>query len=156
MTGRVAPAGDDVRVPSLLDRLPPRFRDVPNVGAHSPGAPGVRGIARGANCQLYAYAVLRALGWAVPPLRSSELWADTEATAGGDAEPQPLDLMLFGATDDPFGAHVGLYEGDGRVLHLCEEVGRPVVWTLAEFAARPRYAHVWVKRPGVRVAQSSS
>ena len=29
--------------------------------------------------------------------------------------------------------------GPGRVAHLCKEVGRPAVWPLDEFAARPRY-----------------
>ncbi|GHF21315.1 hypothetical protein GCM10017786_64090 [Amycolatopsis deserti] len=40
-------------------------------------------------------------------------------------EPAPLDLALFNHTADPFGAHVGVWTDDDRVLHLCAEVGRP-------------------------------
>ena len=39
----------------------------------------------------------------------------------------------------PFGSHVAVYLGDGRAVHLYAEVGKPVVWTLDEFAQRPRY-----------------
>jgi hypothetical protein len=52
---------------------------------------------------------------------------------------QPLDLVLFNATDDAYGAHVGVWVNGGRVLHLCAEVGRPAVWETKEFAARGRY-----------------
>ncbi|MEU7410025.1 MULTISPECIES: hydrolase [Streptomyces] len=96
------------------------------------------GLERGANCQLFAYEVLRHFGLAVPALRSSELWADTQSTARVPVA-QPLDLMLFNATDDAYGAHVGVMVGEGRVLHLCAEAGRPAVWGMTEFATRRRY-----------------
>ena len=53
--------------------------------------------------------------------------------------PAPLDLLLFSPNDDPYGAHVGVFVGDDRVLHLCAEVGLPAVWRLADFAERERY-----------------
>ncbi|ANS69720.1 hypothetical protein SLINC_7496 [Streptomyces lincolnensis] len=28
---------------------------------------------------------------------------------------------------------------EGRVLHLCAEIGRPVVWEMTEFVKRQRY-----------------
>ncbi|MFD4878152.1 hydrolase [Streptomyces sp. NPDC058420] len=96
------------------------------------------GLGAGANCQLFAYEVLRYFGLAVPEMRSSELWADTEATTRV-AVARPLDLVLFNADDEAYGAHVGVWVDDGRVLHLCAEVGRPVVWEMGEFAARRRY-----------------
>jgi murein DD-endopeptidase / murein LD-carboxypeptidase len=34
----------------------------------------------GANCQVFAYAILQHFGIAIPPLRSSDLWADTTFT----------------------------------------------------------------------------
>ena len=40
----------------------------------------------------------------------------------------PLDLLLFTPAGDPYGAHVGLYSGEGQVLHLAKSVGRPAVW----------------------------
>lgn len=133
----------------LLDQLPAAFWIVPYRGSRFPGSPSVAarpGLAMGANCQPFAYEVLRHFGFAPPPLRSSELWADTQATVRVPVA-QPLDLLLFNATDDAYGAHVGLWVDEGRVLHLCAEAGRPAVWETAEFAARPRYrVLVGVKR----------
>ncbi|GHD87810.1 hydrolase [Streptomyces naganishii] len=126
---------------TLLDHLPPTLRTVAHAGSRYPGSPAVAArpdLAAGANCQLYAYAVLRHFGLAAPPLRSSDLWADTRATVPV-ARPRSLDLLLFGPTKDPYGAHVGVWAGADQVLHLCAEVGRPAVWGLAEFAARERY-----------------
>jgi hypothetical protein len=48
--------------------------------------------------------------------------------------------VLFNATSDPFSAHVGIWMATDEILHLCHEVGRPAAWSLATFAARPRYA----------------
>lgn len=95
-------------------------------------------LEEGANCQLFAYEVLRHFGLAAPALRSSELWADTQTTARVLVA-QPLDLVLFNATEDAYGAHVGVWVNEGRVLHLCAEIGRPAVWETTEFAARERY-----------------
>ncbi|MEU3984423.1 hydrolase [Streptomyces sp. NPDC026672] len=125
----------------LLDRLSPGMLCVPYVGARYPGSRAVAetpGVERGANCQLFAYAVLAHFGLSVPPLRSSELWTDTASTVRVRAA-GPLDLLLFNATDDPYGAHVGVRLHEDRVLHLCAEAGRPAVWPLAEFARRERY-----------------
>lgn len=148
-----------------LSRLPEALRKVTYSGARHPGAgtpeclsharhgpAGAAGppvpdtfadLAGGANCQRYAYAVLRHFGLLVPPLRSAELWADDRATRRA-GRPRPLDLVLFDggpATGRPpgYGAHVGVHLGPDQVLHLCREAGRPVVWRYADFAARPRY-----------------
>jgi hypothetical protein len=91
-----------------------------------------------ANCQAFAYAVLAAHGFRVAPLRSDELWVDDTWTARAGS-PSPLDLVLFNATEDPFGAHVGVVVDASRVLHLNKEVGAPVVWEWADFACRSRY-----------------
>ncbi|RMB84858.1 hydrolase [Streptomyces shenzhenensis] len=125
----------------LLHQLPAVFWTVPYVGSRYPGSSEVAdrpSLEEGANCQLFAYEVLRHFGPAPPDLRSSELWADTRATARVGVA-QPLDLVLFNATDDAYGAHVGVWVNEGRVLHLCAETGRPVVWEMTEFATRPRY-----------------
>ncbi|MFG2888735.1 cell wall hydrolase [Streptomyces sp. NPDC048248] len=144
--------------PDVLRRLPEALRGVAYSAARHPvaGAPdcpsataagagaGPAGLAEGANCQLYAYAVLGHFGLVVPALRSSELWADDRATRRVERL-RPLDLVLFDAgpaEDRPagYGAHVGVHVGGDAVLHLCREVGRPAVWSYADFAARPRYA----------------
>ncbi len=125
----------------VLHQLPAAFWTVPYVGSRFPGASEVTdlpGLEEGANCQLFAYEVLRYFGLAPPALRSSELWADTQATARVLVA-EPLDLVLFNATDDAYGAHVGVWVNEGRVLHLCAEIGRPAVWEMTEFATRQRY-----------------
>jgi hypothetical protein len=39
---------------------------------------------------------------------------------------------------------------DGRVLHLCADVGLPVVWRLGDFARHERYrVFIGAKRPRV-------
>ncbi|WP_237532923.1 hydrolase [Streptomyces sp. SID8352] len=137
--GRREPPGS-ARDP-LLGRLPAPYWTVPYVAGRFPGARTVRqrpGLALGANCQLFAYEVLRHFGLRPPPLRSAELWEDTRDTVRVTA-PRALDLLLFNPSDDPYGAHLGVCAGGGRVLHLCGEIGRPAVWDLADFAARERY-----------------
>lgn len=133
---------------AVLSQLPDGVWDVPYVGASFPGAVPRSSWLQGANCQLFAYEVLAAHGWAVADLRSDQLWFDTQWTARAK-DPQPLDLVLFQQNLEPYGAHVGVVAaaGDG-VLHLCKEVGRPVVWGWEEFAKRPRYSVIiGFKRP---------
>lgn len=125
----------------LLSQIPTAFWTVQHIGSRFPGSAAVTnrpGLEAGANCQLFAYEVLRHFGLAVPALRSSDLWHDTTATAHVPTA-QPLDLLLFNATEDPYGAHVGVSVGPDAVLHLSAEVGRPAVWSPADFATRPRY-----------------
>ncbi|HEX6360536.1 hydrolase [Actinophytocola sp.] len=133
--------------------LPDTFWEVRYVGARYPGSPAVRsrpGLTQGANCQLFAFEVLRHFGLAPPDLRSSELWTDTAATQRV-AVPRPLDLVLVNTTPDPWGAHIGVWAGDDKVLHLCAEVGHPALWNMAMFAARPSYrALVGFKRVTAR------
>jgi len=109
-------------------------------GAGYPGAASPSPAAGGANCQRYAYEVLGLFGHRVPQHRSSELWADqNDYDTIADGEFQPLDLLLFNPTIDPFGAHVGVYMGPDQILHLSREVGVPAVWTIAQFTDRDRY-----------------
>lgn len=147
---------------SSLEFLPEGLRGVPYVYTRHPGAVAAGDVAAGANCQLYAYAVLAHFGRHVPPLHSSGLWAEHDVMETVD-EPAPLDLLLFAARPKPetepkgesevepevepeveagYAAHIGVHIGPDRVLHLCREVGVPVVWSYADFAARPRYARL--------------
>lgn len=57
----------------------------------------------------------------------------------GSAISEPLDLVLYAPSLDPWGAHVGVCLRDTGVLHLCEEVGLAAVWDFKAFAARARY-----------------
>jgi hypothetical protein len=93
----------------------------------------------GSNCQRFAYGVLALFGLACPPLWSSDLW-DDRAAAAVVRDPEPLDLMLYNKTADPFSAHVAVWMAPGEILHLCHEIGVPAIWPPAMFAIRPRYA----------------
>jgi cell wall-associated NlpC family hydrolase len=109
----------------------------------------------GANCQRFAYAVIRHYGCEIADFRSSELWADEVFTQHVN-EIEPLDLLFFNREAETYGAHVGVYMGAGLVAHLAKHVGTPTLWTLADFAARREYANViGAKRPIRRAAQPS-
>lgn len=107
-------------------------------GSRFPGAPEVNGIAQGANCQQFTYELLRHFGFSVPDLRSSDLWEDTEHTSRVESL-EPFDLLLFSPDGNAFGAHVGVYLGDEKVIHLSKEAGIPEIRELAWFRNTPRY-----------------
>ncbi len=119
--------------------IPAAFWHVPYVDARIPGVPEPEDLAARANCQLFAYQLLRYHGKHVPDFRSSELWTDDTYTMRVTSF-EPLDLMLYNRTPEPWGAHVGVYVGDDQVIHLSKEIGRPVLFRCAEFATHARYA----------------
>ena len=118
--------------------IPPRFFEVTYKGAHYPGSPKVNGLEGGANCQVFAYELLRHHGVTVPDLRSSDLWEDTQFTTQV-TDLQPLDILLWNKTDNPWGAHVGVYLGENKVIHLSKANHTAVIWTLEEFLKQPAY-----------------
>ena len=139
------------RLTGVLESLPDWYWEVRYVGERYPGAVQRGELRSGGNCQLWAYEVLEFFGWSIPDLRSDDLWDDTTATELVD-RPQPLDLVLYNPTTEPWGAHVGLVVEEG-VAHLCREVGTPVIWPAHEFAARPEYSvRIGFKRPTMRSA----
>ena len=119
---------------SVEQDIPPEFFTVPYDAERF----SIGDITGGANCQAFAYALLRHFGRHVSALRSSDLWDDTAQTERVDAL-EPLDLLLFNRTPDPYGAHVGVYLGEGKVIHLSQRVGRPAIWTLEDFRRAPGY-----------------
>ena len=115
--------------------------------AHHPLAEPGSIFRDGANCQRFVFELLKHFGYEVGPMRSSELWADRRFT-NPVRRMRPLDILMFNRGDTAWGAHVALYLGDGRAIHLSKEVGRPAVWEVAEFHARERYRTlVGIKRP---------
>jgi hypothetical protein len=111
---------------------------------------GRRGLSQGANCQLFAYALLAANAIAVPDFRSSELWNDDTATRAV-SDLAPLDLLLFNSGPDAYGAHIAVYLGRGEAIHLAKREGMPQIWPLARFSADPRYStFVGAKRVIIR------
>jgi hypothetical protein len=127
--------------PSPSDGWPEGFWAVPYVGSASPGRAAPGSWLNGANCQLFAYGMLGLFGIDCPPLPSTRLWRDCRATVAVQ-QPEPLDIALFNATPDPFGAHLGVWMAPDEIVHLCKEVGHPVVWPRGEFSRRARYATV--------------
>lgn len=123
---------------SIIADIPERFWRIPYDTAHDRDSPTLGGIESGANCQNFAYELLRHFGRHVPNLRSSNLWDDTEYTITAN-DYEPLDLLLFNRTRNPWGAHVAVHVGDDRAIHLCRRVGFAAVWPLAQFAARSEY-----------------
>ena len=118
--------------------VPKHLLDVPYVGNLFPGAPGVHGIDGGANCQQFAYELLRHFGRIIPDFRSSDLWEDQEYTVQV-TEFEPLDLILFHDIENPYGAHVAVYLGEGKAIHLSERIGKPVIWSISKFQLLPEY-----------------
>ena len=112
--------------------IPEKFMAVSYAGECYPGAVGVVGIEQGANCQQFAYELLRHFGRSVPDLRSSDLWAD-EISTERVGKFAPLDLLFFSETAESWGAHIGVYLGDGKVIHLSKQVGFPEIRDLSEF-----------------------
>jgi hypothetical protein len=127
---------------TIVAEIPERFWQVRYDQAHDPNSPELHPMAQGANCQNFAYELLRHFGRDLPHFRSSNLWEDTEYTAIVK-DPQAFDLLLFNRTEAAWGAHVALHVGDGQAIHLSKKVGSPVVWPLARFsrAARIRRLH---------------
>jgi lipoprotein Spr len=121
--------------------IPKQFYEVRYDGKCYPGAPAVRGLIGGANCQRYAYEFVPAFGYAIPDLRSSSLWADTAHTATVE-QPETFDLVLLNGKPGPWGAHVGVYLGKRLVLHLCKKIGIPAIESLGSLMQRPKYCYL--------------
>lgn len=122
-------------------KIPERFQKVLYDAKRYPGAPGVRGVAGGANCQQNAYEFVRASGFTIPDFRSNELWADTAHTHFSK-RPKPFDLVLVHNAPIAWGAHVGVYLGDGLVLHLSKKIGEPAIESIQSMMRRDQYRYL--------------
>jgi hypothetical protein len=118
--------------------IPPHFMQVHYVASCYPGV--ARGLRAGANCQHFAYELLRHFGLILPDFRSSELWGDTTHTEKV-LEFKPLDLLLWNKTQEAQGAHVGVYLGSNQVIHLSKTVGTTSIWTFEDFQKLERYRY---------------
>ena len=123
---------------AVVADIPERFWQVRFDQDHDPDSPDLSPMAQGANCQNFAYEILRHFDLHVPYLRLSNLWDDTEHTTIVQ-EPRALDLLLFNRTHKAWGAHVALHVGDGQAIHLSKKIGKPVVWPLERFHEQPKY-----------------
>lgn len=121
--------------------IPREFWDVRYSAQHFPGAPGICGVEGGANCQQYAYSILRHFGFEILDLRSSDLWEDAVHTAVTN-KMKPFDLVLVHRNQESFGAHVGLCVGQDLVLHLSKNIDSPAIETLAGMQRRAEYNYL--------------
>ena len=121
--------------------IPDHLWDVQYNSDHFPGAPSVRGVDGGTNCQQYAYTVLRHFGFVIPDFRSSDLWEDILHTRT-TSSPTPFDLVLVHNEPESYGAHVGVYVGDGLVLHLSRQIDAPALETFSEIQSREQYRYL--------------
>ncbi len=118
--------------------IPIEFFDSKYDGSKYPGSKNLTGLKNGANCQYFAYEFLRYFGYRIPDFRSSDLWEDKIYTKQIKS-PRPLDILFFNEDNNSYGAHLGIYIGSNKVIHLSKEVGYPTVWDLLEFKKRERY-----------------
>ena len=119
-------------------KIPRRFIDVQYDSLRIPGVKNQSDLTLGANCQVYAYELLQYFGKSPLLFRSSELWADCEYSKEVE-EYKILDLMLYNKTPKSYEAHVGVYVGDGMVLHLSKEEAYPVIQKHEDLLLKEKY-----------------
>ena len=133
-------------VGGVSPRVPSRFFRVRYNGAAHPLA-NVSGLSSGANCQRFVFELLKHFGYEIAPMRSSELCEDRTFTQRV-LRIRALDILMFNRDESAWGAHLALYLGKGRAIHLAKAIGRPVVWEVPDFFAFERYrVLVAIKRP---------
>ena len=145
----------------MLTDLPPRLLRVEYRGQNHPQRAGQRdsesgptNLSDGANCQRFAYAVVRHFGFRIGNFRSSELWDDTRYTRRV-RNLKPLDILFFNSNRKAYGAHLAVYLGRSHAIHLSKEVAVPAVWRLEQFAQHSRYrVLVGAKRPRLRAPKA--
>lgn len=119
--------------------IPERFWQIRYDPDHDPNTPTLPDLSESPNCQNFAYALLKHFGFEIFPFRSSSLWEDRIETDLVLDELRPLDLLLFNRTQNPWGAHVALYLGEDRAIHLSKKQSGPVIWSLAQFLELAEY-----------------
>ncbi len=96
-------------------------------------------ISNGANCQVFAYHLLRHNNRIVPDFRSSELWDDDKFSIRITEDYQPLDVLFFHRKQEAYGAHIGVFIGNNQVIHNAKKIGLPIIWELNTFFEYPDY-----------------
>ncbi len=121
--------------------IPERFKKVHYKGSRIPGVKEQENLALGANCQVYVYELLKEFNKEVPNFRSSDLWEDTVYTKKVETDFLPLDIMLYNNKRGAFGAHLALYIGYDKVLHLSKDNETPMVETHEAMRTQRKYRY---------------
>ena len=131
----------------MADVIPAHFWRIEYDQSHDRNSQVLPSISQSPNCQNFAYALLKHFGYDISPFRSSDLWEDSKETLVVAGELAALDLLLFNRTSNPWGAHVALYLGEGKAIHLSKNETRPVIWSFPRFQTLPEYqAFIGAKR----------
>ena len=104
-----------IKIPKIFFEVQYNSSRIPNIKDQSD-------LTLGANCQVFAFELLKVNGITAPNFRSSELYSDTIYTEKVEIF-KPLDLMLYNNNNNSFGAHVGVYIGNEKIIHLSLENG---------------------------------
>lgn len=140
----------NAQLQSLNIIIPDHFLNVQYNEECYPGAVGLQGFEKGANCQHFSYELLRYFGCVIPDFRSSDLWEDEDHTYAV-TKLEPLDLVMFSKDDDCWGAHVGVYVGQDTVLHLSKKIGVPAFEPMRAVMDKPEYkVFIGAKRCRIR------
>ncbi len=109
----------------------------------------------GANCELLVQAIVSARGFELPPLRSSDIYEDTEYTSPVEdiSEAKTGDMIGLCPEDklDLRGIHIGMIWIDGEninIVHNARHEGSAKIQTIDEAMQYPGHAKArWIKRP---------
>ncbi len=118
--------------------IPNKFKEVEYNELRIPGVKNQSDLSLGANCQVFAYELLAYFNIYPPQFRSSELWNDKTYTKLVN-NMKKLDILLYNKTLDSYGAHVGVYIGNEKVIHLSQSIGKPEIIDHKELLLRTKY-----------------
>lgn len=97
-------------------------------------------LINGANCQIFVYSILRFYKYEIPDLKSSELWDDELFTCKVN-EYQDFDILLYNNKDNAWGAHLALFIGENKIIHLSKAVGKPEIIDYQKLQEREKYKY---------------
>jgi len=123
---------EKIRLPKWLMDIQYNGRIIPNGETHDI-------VTTGANCQVFAFQLLRFNELIVPDFRSSELWEDVEFSELVTEDFRPLDLLFFHRKEEAYGAHIAVYMGENKAIHLSRKNRTPVIWSIETFLEQAAY-----------------
>lgn len=123
---------------SHLINIPQQFFEVEYKGSRIPGTENPSNFKQGANCQVFAYELLKHNGINIPNFRSSELWEDTIYTEKVEII-KPLDILLYNSENKAYGAHVGVSIGNNMLIHLSAENNKAEIISQEDMLRKNKY-----------------
>jgi hypothetical protein len=91
-----------------------------------------------ANCQVFAYELLRYNWKTIPDFRSSELCIDKQYSFIVNSF-KPLDILFFNDKQEFYGSHLWVYIWNNKIIHLSKSIWKPVIWELEQFNKNKKY-----------------